>query len=232
LSLNNISENMSIAENLKSVKQDLPKHVDLVAISKTKPNEAIMEAYEAGQKVFGENRVQELTQKHEELPKNIKWHMVGHLQSNKVKYIAPFVHLIHGVDKPKLIKEIDKQAKKHDRVIDVLLQFHIAEEETKFGFNYEEAEEMLSNPKFKEYENVRVCGVMGMATFTDDEEQIRKEFKQLAQFFQQLKNNYFKNSEYFKEISMGMTNDYKIAIEEGATLVRIGSLIFGKRNYH
>ncbi len=223
---------MSIAENLKSVKQDLPKHVDLVAISKTKPNEAIMEAYEAGQKVFGENRVQELTQKHEELPKNIKWHMVGHLQSNKVKYIAPFVHLIHGVDKPKLIKEIDKQAKKHDRVIDVLLQFHIAEEETKFGFNYEEAEEMLSNPKFKEYENVRVCGVMGMATFTDDEEQIRKEFKQLAQFFQQLKNNYFKNSEYFKEISMGMTNDYKIAIEEGATLVRIGSLIFGKRNYH
>lgn len=223
---------MSIADNLKNIKQELPENVRLVAISKTKPNEAILEAYEAGQIVFGENRVQELTQKHEELPKDIKWHMVGHLQSNKVKYIAPFVHLIHGVDKAKLIKEIDKQAKKHNRVIDILLQFHIAEEETKFGFNYEEAEEMMKNPKFKEYENVRICGVMGMATFTDDEEQIRKEFKQLAQFFQQLKSNYFKDSEYFKEISMGMTNDYKIAIEEGATLVRIGSLIFGKRNNH
>ncbi|MGM0498106.1 MAG: YggS family pyridoxal phosphate-dependent enzyme [Bacteroidota bacterium] len=223
---------MSIADNLKNIKQELPENVQLVAISKTKPNEAILEAYEAGQIVFGENRVQELTQKYEELPKDIKWHMVGHLQSNKVKYIAPFVHLIHGVDKAKLIKEIDKQAKKHNRVIDVLLQFHIAEEETKFGFNYEEAEEMLRNPKFKEYENVRICGVMGMATFTDDEEQIRKEFKQLAQFFQQLKSNYFKDSGHFKEISMGMTNDYKIAIEEGATLVRIGSLIFGKRNNH
>lgn len=223
---------MSIADNLKNIKQELPENVQLVAISKTKPNEAILEAYEAGQIVFGENRVQELTQKYEELPKDIKWHMVGHLQSNKVKYIAPFVHLIHGVDKAKLIKEIDKQAKKHNRVIDVLLQFHIAEEETKFGFNYEEAEEMLSNPKFKEYKNVQICGVMGMATFTDDEEQIRKEFKQLAQFFQQLKSNYFKDSGHFKEISMGMTNDYKIAIEEGATLVRIGSLIFGKRNNH
>jgi len=223
---------MSIAENLKNVKQELPENVRLVAISKTKPDEAILEAYEAGQKVFGENRVQELTQKHEELPKDIKWHMVGHLQSNKVKYIAPFVNLIHGIDKAKLIKEINKQAKKHNRVIDVLLQFHIAEEETKFGFNYEEAEEMMKNPKFKEYENVRICGVMGMATFTDDEKQIRKEFKQLAQFFHQLKSNYFKDSESFKEISMGMTNDYKIAIEEGATLVRIGSLIFGKRNNH
>jgi len=223
---------MSITENLKNIKQELPENVRLVAISKTKPNEAIQEAYEAGQKVFGENRVQELAQKHEELPKDIKWHMVGHLQSNKVKYIAPFVNWIHGVDKAKLIKEINKQAKKHNRVIDVLLQFHIAEEETKFGFNYEEAEEMLNNPKFKEHENVRICGVMGMATFTDNEEQIRKEFKQLAQIFQQLKNNYFKDSDHFKEISMGMTNDYKIAIEEGATLVRIGSLIFGKRNNH
>lgn len=223
---------MSIAENLKNIKQELPESVRLVAISKTKPNEAILEAYEAGQRGFGENRVQELTQKYEELPKDIEWHMVGHLQSNKVKYIAPFVHLIHGVDKTKLINEINKQAKKNNRVIDVLLQFHIAEEETKFGFNYEEAQEMLKNPKFKEYENVRICGVMGMATFTDNEKQIKKEFNQLAQFFQQLKSNYFKDSEYFKEISMGMTNDYKIAIEEGATLVRIGSLIFGKRNNH
>lgn len=223
---------MSIAENLRNIKQELPENVKLVAISKTKPNEAILESYEAGQKVFGENRVQELTQKHDELPKDIQWHMVGHLQSNKVKYIAPFVNLIHGVDKAKLLKEIDKQGRKNNRVLDVLLQFHIAEEETKFGFNYQEAEEMLNDPKFKNSEYVRICGVMGMATFTENEDQIRKEFKQLAQFFHQLKANYFKHSDHFKEISMGMTNDYKIAIEEEATIVRIGSLIFGKRNYH
>jgi len=223
---------MSIAENLANLKRELPETARLVAISKTKPNEDIMEAYEAGQRVFGENRVQELTEKYEDLPKDIIWHMVGHLQSNKVKYIAPFVHLIHGVDKPKLIKEIDKQGRKNNRVVDVLLQFHIAEEETKFGFNYEEAEQMINDSNFREYEYVRICGVMGMATFTDDESQIRKEFKELAQIFQNLKKKYFEDAPYFKEISMGMTNDYKIALEEGATLVRIGSLIFGKRNYH
>ncbi len=223
---------MSIAENLTNLKKELPEKAQLVAISKTKPNEAIMEAYNAGHKIFGENRVQELTQKYEELPKDIIWHMVGHLQSNKVKYIAPFVHLIHGVDKPKLLKEINKQGRKNNRVLDVLLQFHIAEEDTKFGFNYQEAEEILESSSFKEYEYVRICGVMGMATFTDDEGQIRKEFKQLAQIFQKLKENYFKEIPDFKEISMGMTNDYQIALEEGATLVRIGSLIFGKRNYH
>jgi pyridoxal phosphate enzyme (YggS family) len=223
---------MSIAENLANLKKELPETAQLVAISKTKPNEVIMEAYEAGQRVFGENRVQELTEKYEELPKDIIWHMVGHLQSNKVKYIAPFVHLIHGVDKPKLIKEIDKQGRKNNRVLDVLLQFHIAEEDTKFGFNYEEAEQMLNDSNFQGYEYVRICGVMGMATFTDDESQVRKEFKQLAQIFQDLKTKYFKDAPHFKEISMGMTNDYKIALEEGATLVRIGSLIFGKRNYH
>ena len=223
---------MSIADNLANVKDQLPEGVKLVAISKTKPNESILEAYETGHRVFGENRVQELTQKYEALPKDIQWHMVGHMQSNKVKYIAPFVHLIHGVDKAKLLKVIDKEGKKNNRVLDILLQFHIAEEETKFGFDYQEAEEMLQSEQFKSYEHVRVCGVMGMATFTEDKTQIRKEFKQLAQYFQNLKKNYFSEDEHFKEISMGMTNDYDIAIEEGASLVRIGSLIFGKRNNH
>jgi len=223
---------MSIADNLANVNNQLPEGVKLVAISKTKPNESIMEAYETGHRVFGENRVQELTQKYEALPKDIQWHMVGHMQSNKVKYIVPFVHLIHGVDKAKLLKVIDKEGKKNNRVVDILLQFHIAEEETKFGFNYQEAEEMLQSEQFQNYEHVRICGVMGMATFTEDKTQIRKEFKQLAQYFQDLKKNYFSDDEHFKEISMGMTNDYDIAIEEGASLVRIGSLIFGKRNNH
>ena len=223
---------MSIAENLKQLKEELPESVQLIAISKTKPNEDIMEAYQSGHRIFGENKVQELTDKFETLPKDIEWHMVGHMQSNKVKYIAPFVHLIHGVDKPKLLRVIDKEGRKNDRVLNVLLQFHIAKEETKFGFDYKEVEEMLNDPAFQQFEYVRICGVMGMATFTEDMDQVKNEFMELKSIFNRLKSNYFANTPHFKEISMGMTNDYKVAVEAGATMVRIGSLIFGKRNYH
>lgn len=224
---------MSIAENIRwFTKQALPQEVKLVAVSKTKPVETIMEAYEAGQRIFGENRVQELVDKYEALPGDIEWHMIGHLQSNKVKYIAPFVSLIHGVDKAKLMKVIDKEAGKNNRVIDVLLQFHIASEETKFGFDYQEAKQMLQSEEYQQYEFVRVRGVMGMATFTDDMTRVRQEFQQLVQIFRDLKSEFFADDEGFKEISMGMSNDYQAAIEEGSTMVRIGSLIFGERNYH
>jgi pyridoxal phosphate enzyme (YggS family) len=224
---------MSIAENIRWFTQEaLPEGVKLVAVSKTKPVETIMEAYHAGHRIFGENRVQELVDKYEALPKDIEWHMIGHLQSNKVKYIAPFVSLIHGVDKAKLLKVIDKEGRKSDRVMDVLLQFHIATEETKFGFDYQEAKQMLQSEEYQQYEFVRIKGVMGMATFTDDMTQVRKEFRQLVQIFKDLKNDFFSDDEGFKEISMGMSNDYPVAIEEGSTMVRIGSLIFGERNYH
>jgi len=224
---------MSVTENIRWFTQEaLPREVKLVAVSKTKPNEAIQEAYEAGHKIFGENRVQELVDKYEALPKDIEWHMIGHLQSNKVKYISPFVSLIHGVDKPKLMKMIDKEGRKNNRVIDVLLQFHIASEETKFGFDYQEAKQMLASVEFQQYEFVRIRGVMGMATFTEDMTLVRKEFQQLVQTFKDLKSEFFPDDEAFKEISMGMSNDYQVAIEEGSTMVRIGSLIFGERNYH
>lgn len=224
---------MEIAKNIEKFKnEELPEGVKLVAVSKTKPNEDIMEAYNTGHLVFGENRVQELVTKYEELPKDIQWHMIGHLQSNKVKYIAPFVHLIHSVDKPKLLKVINKEAQKNNRIIDVLLQFHIAEEETKYGFDFDEATQLLKSEQFKEYVNVNVKGVMGMATFTDDMEKVRREFQHLADIFNKLKQSYFSEKPDFKEISMGMTNDYKVAIEEGATILRIGSLIFGRRNNH
>lgn len=219
----------SIAENLNKVKSAIPEQVTLVAVSKTKPNELILEAYDTGQRVFGENRVQELTAKYESLPKDIEWHMIGHLQSNKVKYIAPFVSLIHAIDKPKLLFEVNKEAKKNDRVISVLLQFHIAEESSKFGLDLEEAKELLSSSRFLELENVQIAGVMGMATFTDDENQVRNEFKTLKSIFDELKQEFFANSSAFKEISMGMSGDYRIAIEEGSTMVRVGSSIFGKR---
>lgn len=219
----------SIAENLNKVKSAIPEQVTLVAVSKTKPNELILEAYDTGQRVFGENRVQELTAKYESLPKDIEWHMIGHLQSNKVKYIAPFVSLIHAIDKPKLLFEVNKEAKKNDRVISVLLQFHIAEESSKFGLDLEEAKELLSSSRFLELENVQIAGVMGMATFTDDENQVRNEFKTLKSIFDELKQEFFANSSAFKEISMGMSGDYRIAIEEGSTVVRVGSSIFGKR---
>lgn len=220
-----------IKDNLIETLNTIPENVQLVAVSKTKPNEDLKEAYHAGQRVFGENKVQELTTKYEQLPKDIQWHMIGHLQRNKVKYIAPFVSMIHAVDSVRLLKEINKQAKKNDRVINCLLQFHIAEESTKFGLDLTEAKELLSSDEFKAMDYISICGVMGMATFTDNEEQVRREFGELKKIFNDLKENFFKTNDSFKEISMGMSGDYKIAIEEGSTMVRIGSTIFGARNY-
>lgn len=217
---------MSIAQRLDKIKKDLPKEVTLVAVSKTKSNPEILEAYETGHRVFGENRVQEMTQKWEELPKDIQWHMIGHVQRNKVKYMAEFVSLIHGVDSSKLLNEINKQAKKHNRVIDCLLQMHIAEEDTKFGLDGDELNEIITSENFKQLDNIKVIGLMGMATFTDDENQIRKEFKYLKSKFDMLKVAL----PNITVLSMGMSGDYKIAIEEGSTMVRIGSSIFGERN--
>ena len=223
---------MSIAENIDLVKANLPAHVQLVAVSKTKPAALLMEAYVHGQRAFGENKVQELVWKFEELPKDIEWHFIGHMQTNKVKYIAPFVHLIHGVDSFKLLKTIDAEAKKANRIIPCLLQFHIAEEETKFGLSIEEAEEMLHSDEFHHLKNIQISGVMGMATYTDDENQIHKEFACLKAIFDQLKSNHFADKPEFKEISMGMSGDFRIAVEEGSTMVRIGSTIFGERSYN
>lgn len=223
---------MSIAENLNKIKSTLPTNVTLVAVSKTKPNENILEAYQAGQRVFGENKVQDLTKKFEELPKDIQWHFIGHLQTNKVKYIAPFVSLLHGVDSLKLMNTVNKEGKKNDRAIKCLLQFHIAEESTKFGFTLVEIEELLKNNPIKTFENIEVCGIMGMATNTDDETQVAKEFASLKNIFEQLKTSHFSNQPSFKEISMGMSDDYPIAINSGSTMVRVGSSIFGARNYH
>ncbi|WP_421802579.1 YggS family pyridoxal phosphate-dependent enzyme [Flagellimonas sp.] len=218
---------MSIKNNLNSIKSELPEGVILVAVSKTKPNEDILEAYEAGQRVFGENKVQEMVQKWEDLPKDIEWHMIGHVQRNKVKYMAEFVSLIHGVDSSRLLKEINKQAKKYDRVIPCLLQIHIAEEDTKFGLDEKELNELISSDTFKAMENIKIVGLMGMATFTKDENQVRREFTQLKSMFDALKAKLSDIS----ILSMGMSGDYTIAIEEGSTMVRIGSSIFGARNY-
>lgn len=218
-----------IKENLQRIKDTIPSTVNLVAVSKTKPLPLLQEAYYAGQRHFGENRVQELAEKFEALPKDIHWHMIGHLQSKKVKYIAPFVHLIHGVDSLKLLEEINKQAQKNERIIDCLLQFHIANEDTKFGFSFEEVVELLGSADFFQLKNVRIVGLMGMATFTDDTKIVRQEFATLANYFSLLKNNQFKFAPYFTEISMGMSGDYLIAIEEGSTMVRVGSSIFGGR---
>ncbi|MBC29298.1 MAG: YggS family pyridoxal phosphate-dependent enzyme [Muricauda sp.] len=217
---------MSIKENLLKIKASLPEGVTLVAVSKTKSPEEIMQAYEAGHRVFGENKIQEMTQKWEALPKDIVWHMIGHVQRNKVKYMAEYVSLIHGVDSLRLLKEIDKQAKKHARTIDCLLQVHIAEEDTKFGLSEQELEEMVSSETFLDMQNVRIKGLMGMATFTDDENQIRKEFKYLKSLYIGLKAKL----DGIDTLSMGMSGDYQIAIEEGSTMVRIGSSIFGARN--
>lgn len=223
---------MSIAENIDLVIASLPPHVQLVAVSKTKPANLLMEAYAHGQRAFGENKVQELAWKYEELPKDIEWHFIGHMQTNKVKYIAPFVHLIHGVDSFKLLKTIDNEAKKANRIIPCLLQFHIAEEETKFGFSISEVTEMLQADGFHQLKNIQVSGVMGMATYTNDENQVRKEFASLKTNFDKLKSAYFSESTEFCVISMGMSGDYLIAVEEGSTMVRIGSTIFGERNYN
>jgi len=218
-----------IAENIKLIQKQIHENVTLVAVSKLKPISDIQEAYNAGQQVFGENRTQEITEKQLLLPKDIQWHFIGHLQTNKVKYIIPFVTMIHSVDSKKLLQEINRQSEKNNRITDCLLQFYIATEESKFGFSLIEAEEILSSEEFLSWRNIRICGVMGMATLTDNQELIRSEFKTLKKYFCILKDKYFANNDSFKEISMGMTDDYLIAIEEGSTMVRIGSAIFGKR---
>ena len=221
-----------IKENLERIRATIHKGVTLVAVSKTKPVSDVQEAYDAGQRIFGENHALEMRDKHEALPKDIQWHFIGHLQTNKIKYIIPFVTLIHSIDSANLLEAVNKEARKHDRVVDCLLQFHIAQEQTKFGLNMEEARQLLDSEAFKRMQHVRICGVMGMATFTDDEAEIRKEFKHLKAIFDTLKQDYFNDQPQFKEISMGMSDDYPIAIEEGATLVRVGSKIFGPRNYN
>ena len=222
---------MSIANNINDIRKQLPAQVRLIAVSKFKPAEDILEAYEAGQRLFGENKAQEMTAKHEVLPKDIEWHFIGHLQTNKIKYIIPFVHCIHSIDSAHLLAEVERHAAKAGRVVPCLLQFHIATEETKFGFSMEEAEEMLQSADFKSWNHVEICGVMGMASNTENSSQVRQEFRHLKNIFDHLKNNYFPQQESFREISMGMTGDYPIAVEEGSTLVRIGSAIFGARNY-
>ncbi|MDD3686177.1 MAG: YggS family pyridoxal phosphate-dependent enzyme [Bacteroidales bacterium] len=222
-----------IKQNIIELQAQLPAWVKLVAVSKTHPIEAIKAAYDAGQLDFGENKVQEMCNKHEQLSNpNIRWHLIGHLQTNKVKYIAEFVEMIHSVDSLRLLEEIDKQAKKHNRIIDCLLQFHIATEETKFGLDLEEAEQILRSENYKNLQNVRICGVMGMASYSDDIKLVRNEFKTLNSIFLAFKENYFASCPHFKEISMGMSGDWKIAIEEGSTIIRVGSIIFGQRNYN
>ncbi len=218
---------MSIKENLQSIKSTIPEQVTLVAVSKTKPNSDLMEAYNAGQRIFGENKIQEMVDKYEALPKDISWHMIGHVQRNKVKYMASFVSLIHGVDSFKLLKEINKQAKKESRVIDCLLQVKIAEEDSKFGMSKSDAVNMLQSDTFNELKNVRITGVMGMATFTDNDKQVTDEFNRLQSIFEELKTIHTN----LEIISMGMSGDYELAISCGSTMIRLGSSIFGERNY-
>ena len=220
-----------IVETINKIKNEIGQAVKLVAVSKTKPASDIELAYAGGQRIFGENKVQELVEKFEVLPKDIEWHLIGHLQRNKVKYIAPFVSLIHAVDSKRLLKEINKQALKCERTINVLLQFHIAQEESKFGFSFEEAKELLEDNEFVEMQNVNIVGVMGMATNTENKEKVADEFRTLHNYFQIIKSHYFKFNPDFKEISMGMSGDYNIAVEEGSTMIRVGSTIFGARNY-
>ncbi len=221
----------NISDNIRSIQTQIPSGVELVAVSKTMPNSDILEAYSVGQRVFGENKVQDLVAKEEALPKDIEWHFIGHLQTNKVKYIAPFVSLIHAVDGFKLLKEINKQAIRHNRIISCLLQFHIATEDSKFGLNISEADELLNSEGFKGLTNVKISGVMGMATYTDDLAQVENEFSNLKSIFDQLKEKHFSNDTEFKHVSMGMSGDFKIAIDKGSTMIRIGSTIFGARNY-
>ncbi len=222
---------MGIVENLTELKKQLPGHVTLVAVSKTKPDEMILEAYHAGHRDFGENKVQDLLAKQERLPGDIRWHMIGHLQSNKVKYLAPFVHMIHGVDSLKLLNTIQREGEKHNRILDCLIQFHIAMEETKFGFSRDEAVNLIHPETLAELHHLRVRGVMGMATYTENSDQIREEFRFLKRIFEELKASVFAGREYFDQLSFGMSGDYQLAVDEGSTMVRIGSLIFGPRNY-
>ena len=220
---------MESGKQIENILKSIPSGVKLIAVTKTHPVEVILQAYKSGHKIFGENKVQEMIQKYQELPKDIEWHLIGHLQTNKVKFAAPFVSMIHSVDSQKLLQVINTEADKNSRIIDCLLQVRIAREETKFGLSYEELKSILKNVEI--YQNIRICGLMGMATFTDDENIIRSEFKRCKEIFEEIKNLYFYNVSYFKEISMGMSDDYLIAIEEGSTMVRIGSKIFGQRNY-
>jgi len=221
---------MSIADNLKELKKETDQYnVTLVAVSKTKPVEDIQEAYDAGQRIFGENQVQELMEKYDKLPADIEWHLIGHLQTNKVKYIAPFISMIQSVDSLKLLQEINKQAEKNNRVIDCLLQVYIADEETKYGLSFDEVIELLRSPEYLELKNIRIRGLMGIATNTDNEKQIKEEFYELDTFFDGLSQSFFKNEDGFDELSMGMSSDYKIAMEQGCTMIRVGSTVFGKR---
>jgi len=221
---------MSIADNIKSLKKETEaNNVILLAVSKTKPASELQEAYDAGQRLFGENQVQELVEKHEQLPKDIEWHLIGHLQSNKVKYIAPFVSMIQSVDSIKLLQEINKHALKANRVIDCLLQIYIADEETKFGLGFDEAIELLRSDEFTTFKNIRIRGLMGIATNTDNEKQIKDEYYELKTFFDGIKQSYFRKDDSFNILSMGMSSDYKVAIEQGSNMVRLGSTIFGTR---
>lgn len=218
-----------VAENLEAIKASLSPGVELVAVSKTKPVSAIEEAYEAGQRIFGENRIQEMAEKYEQLPKDIQWHMIGHVQDNKIKYMAPFVSLVHGMDKEKRLKALNKEAAKVDRRIDCLVQIHIAEEDSKFGFDESEVFALFQKDLEQLYPHIRICGLMGMATFTEDQDQVRREFQGLKRLFDRIKSEHFPK-DYFKVLSMGMSGDYQIAQEEGSNMVRIGSSIFGARN--
>lgn len=219
----------AIQKNIRDIQSRIPRHVLLVAVSKTKPASAIIDAYTTGVRNFGENKVQELLTKYEELPKDICWHFIGHLQTNKIKFIAPFVHLIHGVDSLKVLVAIDKEAQKCNRIIPCLLQFHIAQEETKFGFSLTEASEILKSTEFKQLQNIEIHGVMGMASYVDNSNQIKQEFASLYTIYNELKQTYFFNMPYFSQVSMGMSQDYMFAIEQGSTIIRIGSTIFGER---
>lgn len=222
---------MNIKENLSKIRSELPDKVKLIAVSKFHPAEAIQTAYEAGQRAFGENIAQEIREKQKILPPDIEWHFIGHLQINKIKYIAPYIHTIESVDSPKLLSEINKHAQKNDRIINLLLQIHIAKEKNKFGFSMQDCASMLKETDFTPFNNIKICGLMGVATQTDDPMQIKKEFSGLRTFFYKIKNEIFKNDASFRELSMGMSSDYKIAIEEGSTMIRVGSKIFGARNY-
>lgn len=222
---------MSIPENIKQLKAEIPGHVEIIAVSKRKPVDDIMQAYKAGQRIFGENRVQELVDKQPLLPGDINWHMIGHLQTNKVKYIAGFVDMIHSVDSLKLALAIDREAAKAGRVISVLLQVHIADEENKFGFSEDELNSLLDSGELFSLNNIRIDGLMGMATYSEDLEKIRLEFRFLKEVFSRVKNAYFAGSDHFRQISTGMSGDYEIAIEEGSTMIRVGTIIFGVRTY-
>ena len=222
---------MSISENILKIKKNIPQNVKLIAVSKTKPNEDILEAYNSGHKLFGENKVQDIVKKYEDLPKDIEWHFIGHLQRNKVKFIVPFARLIHAVDSLKLLKKIDDEAAKNKLTVNCLMQIHIARESSKFGLDINELREILSSEEYSSMENIEIAGLMGMATFTENKEIIKNEFDFLSKCFKEIKNEFFSNKDNFKEISMGMSDDYDIAVESGSTMIRVGSIIFGERNY-